>query len=62
MITKKKIVDEIEQLPDSDLQELHLFIEKLIKQHRSSTKDNVMAQLRQIKIEAASDFSVKVEL
>ncbi len=63
MLTKEQIFSEINQLPNSDLKEVHQFIEQLIKQnHQKITKNNVMAQLRQIKIEAEPDFSVKVEL
>ncbi len=64
MITKEQIADEIAQLPESDLQEFQRLIEKLLKQSRSKVvvKNNVFAQLRQIKIEADADFSTKVEL
>ncbi|MCL4244664.1 MAG: hypothetical protein KJ002_05975 [Candidatus Dadabacteria bacterium] len=64
MTTKEKIIAEIEKIPEKYHQKLY----SLIKQFETETEkngkseQNLLARLRQIKIEAPSDFSTKLDI
>ena len=63
MVTREEIVAEIQKVPEKHLDELYRIIKKY---EGTSAEDDanqsVMAKLRQIKISAAPDFSIKANL
>ena len=63
MISREKIIEEIEKVPDEYLDELYRIIKDFeVKKENEQSSENVMAQLRKIKISASSDFSTKANL
>jgi len=64
MTTKEKIIAEIEKIPEKHMDKLY----KLIKDFETTSDkngksgQNLMAKLRQIKIQAPPDFSMQVGL
>ncbi len=63
MITREKIVEEIKKVPDEHLEELyHLIQGSQLKKEDSDSSVSVMKALRDIRISAAPDFSVKADL
>ncbi len=61
MISREKIIEEIEKIPDELLGELYKVI-KDFEEQKEDSDQNVMARLRQIRISAPPDFSVKANL
>lgn len=63
MISREKIIDEIEKVPDENLDELYRIIKDFeVKKENGQSGESVMARLRKIKISASPDFSVKANL
>jgi hypothetical protein len=63
MISREKIIEEIEKVPDEYLDELYKIIRDFeVKKGESDSDQSVMARLRQIRISATPDFSVKASL
>jgi hypothetical protein len=63
MVTREDVVAEIQKVPDKHLEALYFIIKDF--EERSSeneSNENVMAALRQIKIAASPDFSIKAKL
>ncbi len=63
MVTREEIVAELQKVPERHLDEVY----RLIKRYEATTEDaavndNVMAKLRQIKISASPDFSIRANL
>ena len=63
MVTREDIVAELQKVPEEHLDELY----RIIKRYEETSEEdgmnqNVMAQLRQIKISASPDFSIKANL
>lgn len=63
MVTREDIVAEIQRVPERHLGELY----RIIKSYEdngdeSGQTDNIMAQLRDIKISASQDFSMNATL
>ena len=63
MISREKIIEEIERVPDKYLDELYEVIRGFeVKKENRDSEQSVMARLRQIKISALPDFSIKANL
>jgi propanediol dehydratase small subunit len=63
MVTREKIVAEIERVPDERLEELYEVIREFeAEKKQGDSKLSAMARLRQIRISATSDFSTKAVL
>ena len=63
MISREKIIEEIEKVPDEHLDELYRIIKDFeVKKENGDSCESVMAQLRRIKISASQDFSIKANL
>jgi hypothetical protein len=63
MISREKIIEEIEKVPDENLDELYKIIKGLeVKKGGGQSGESVMARLRKIKISASPDFSMKAGL
>jgi len=63
MISRDKIIEEIEKVPDEHLDELYRIIKGLeTKKDDGESSESVMARLRRIRISASSDFSMKADL
>ena len=64
MVTREEIVAEIQKVPEKHLEELYRVIKDF--EAKSDGEDgpeqSAMAQLRQIKISASPDFSIKANL
>ncbi len=63
MVTREDVIAEIQKVPEKHLGELY----RIVKQYeKASVEDDasqsVMAKLRQIKISASPDFSIKANL
>ena len=64
MVTREEIIAEIKKVPEKHLEELY----QIIKQYEepgvieTEADQSVMARLRQIKISASPDFSVRANL
>jgi hypothetical protein len=63
MVTREEIIAEIQKVPEKHLDELY----RIVKSYEAVSGDEessqgVMARLRQIKISAPSDFSIKANL
>ena len=63
MISRAKIIEEIEKVPDEHLDELY----RIVREFESRGDDgesgeSVMASLRRIRISASPDFSTKANL
>ena len=64
MVTREEIVAEIQKVPEKHLEELYRIVKDFeVKDDEGDGADqSVMAQLRQIKISASPDFSIKANL
>ena len=58
MTIKEKIIEEIEKIPEQNLDELY----NLVKEFEEDLETNALAKIRNIRISAAPDFSVKATL
>jgi hypothetical protein len=63
MVTREELIAEIQKVPEKHLDELY----RIIKNYEMPSEDdesnqNVMARLREIKISAPPDFSIKASL
>ena len=61
MISREKIIEEIQKVPDELLDELYQVIRNL-EVKKEDPEPSVMARLRQIRISASGDFSSKASL
>lgn len=63
MVTRAKIVEEIEKVPDEYLEELYRMIKGLeVNGTDAESAEGVMARLRKIRISASPDLSIKANL
>lgn len=63
MTSRERIIEEIEKMPDEYLDELYQVIRDFeVKKEETDSQQSVMARLRQIRISASPDFSVKASL
>ena len=63
MVTREDIVAEIQKVPEQHLEELYRIVKDFEgKSEEDGSNQSVMAQLRQIKISASRDFSIKANL
>lgn len=63
MATREEILGEVRKMPEKYLDELYMIIKDFEARSLAETTDeSVMAALRQIKISASPDFSVKADL
>ena len=63
MISREKIIEAIEKVPDEHLDELYTIIKDFeVMKENGQSGESVMARLRKIKISASPDFSVKANL
>ncbi len=64
MITRKTVIDEIQKLPEPYLFELYKIIKDFEKTKKEAERQpqSLMAKLRDIKINAPSDFSQTADL
>ena len=63
MISREKIIEEIEKIPDEQLDDLYRIIKDFeVKKQNGQSGESVMASLRKIKISASPDFSIKATL
>lgn len=63
MISREKIIEEIEKIPDEQLDDLYRIIKDFeVKKENGQSGESVMARLRKIKISASPDFSMKANL
>ena len=62
MTTRERIVEEIEKVPDEHLEELYKIIKDFEVKKESESGKSVMTRLRQIRISASPDFSIKANL
>jgi hypothetical protein len=59
MTIKEKIIEEIEKIPEQNLDELYNLVKEFEEKNSEPT---LMEQLRKIKISATPDFSVNANL
>ena len=62
MISREKIIEEIQNVPDELLDELYQLIREFEVKKEENSEPSVMARLRQIRISASTDFSSKATL
>jgi hypothetical protein len=63
MISREKIIEEIEKIPDEQLDDLYRIIKDFeVKKQNGQSGESVMARLRKIKISASPGFSIKATL
>jgi hypothetical protein len=64
MVTREDIVAEIQKVPEEHLDDLYQIIKKYERKNAGQEDENqsVMAKLRQIRISASPDFSIKTNL
>ncbi len=63
MISREKIIEEIDKIPDEQLDDLYRIIKDFeVKKENGQSGESVMARLRKIKISASPDFSMKATL
>ena len=62
MISREKIIEEIQNVPDELLDELYQVIRDFEVKREANSEPSVMARLRQIRISASPDFSSKATL
>lgn len=63
MVTREDILAEIQRVPDEHLDEVYEILKKYERNGEENASDiNVMARLREIKISASSDLSIKANL
>lgn len=63
MVTREDIVAELQKVPEKHLDEVY----RIIKRYEETSEEDemnqsIMAKLRQIKISASPDFSIKANL
>lgn len=61
MISKETIKKEIDNVPEERLDDLHQLVKEFSKSKDSGGKGNLMARLRQIKIQGSKDFSKNID-
>lgn len=60
MVTREKVIEELEKTPDEHLDEVYRVIKTLeTNGTREEAGETVMSQLRKIKISASPDLSIK---
>ena len=60
MVTREELVAELQRVPEKHLGELYRIIKSYEENGaESESSENVMAKLREIKISASPDFSMK---
>lgn len=63
VITKEDIKQEIEKVPDEQLESLYKYVRELTEaKPKKQSKETFMAKMRKIKINAPSDFSRDIDL
>ena len=63
MVTREEVIAEIQKVPDERLEALYFIIKDFEgRSGEDELNHNVMAALRQIKITASPDFSIKAKL
>lgn len=63
MVTREEVIAEIQKMPEEHLDELYKIIKDFeVKDAQEKSNQSVMAKLRQIKISASPDFSIKANL
>lgn len=63
MVTREKVIEELEKMPDEHLDEVYRVIKTLETNGTSEdTGESVMSQLRKIKISASPDLSMRAKL
>jgi hypothetical protein len=63
MVTREEIIAEIHKVPEEHLDELYRIIKDYeLASEEDKSSQSVMAKLRQIKISASPDFSIKANL
>ena len=63
MISREKLIKEIEKVPDEHLDELYRIIKDFeVMKENGQSGESVMSRLRKIKISASPDFSIKANL
>ena len=63
MISREKIVEEIQRVPDERLEELYKVIKGFeVTNEEGESGQSVMAKLRQIRISASPDLSMRANL
>ena len=63
MVTREEVIAEIQKVPEKYLDELYRIIKKYdVESGEDESSQSVMAKLRQIKISASPDFSIKANL
>lgn len=64
MVTREEIVAEIQKVPEKHLEELYRIVKgyEVKKEEQDASNQSVMAKLREVKIGASPDFSVKAAL
>ncbi|MDB9307304.1 hypothetical protein PN471_01250 [Aphanizomenon sp. CS-733/32] len=60
MTTKELIQAEIDKIPEQELNELYQLIKDFTNK-KNSTKKGILSQLKQIKIQGPTDFSVNFD-
>ncbi len=61
MTSKGRIKMEIDNVPEERLDDLHQLLKEFSKSKNSGGKGNLMAKLRQIKIQGPRDFSKNID-
>ncbi|MCH7681432.1 hypothetical protein IID10_19055 [candidate division KSB1 bacterium] len=61
MTSKGRIKMEIDNVPEERLDDLHQLVKEFSKSKNSGGKGNLMAKLRQIKIQGPKDFSKNID-
>jgi hypothetical protein len=63
MVTREELIAEIQKVPEKHLDELYQLIKNYeMPRATDEASQSVMARLRQIKISASPDFSIKANL
>ena len=63
MVTREELIAEIQKVPEKHLDELYRIIKNYeTPSEKAESSQSVMAKLRQIKISATPDFSIKANL
>ena len=62
MISKKTIIREIDNIPEERLDELHQLIHDFAKSKNIRDTGNLMAKLRQIRIQGPKDFAGNIDV
>lgn len=62
MVTREEVIAEIQKVPEEHLDELYRVIKNYETPEEDVVEQSVMAQLRQITVSAAPDFSLKADL